>query len=65
MKYIATFIAILALILSIGAINNFLKIKANIEYNTAAEAGYTKDYTFTADKFTNNQREMTLENVRK
>ncbi len=40
-------------------------VNTNIEYSTdeATEEGYTKDYTFTADKFTNNPRVMTLNNA--
>ena len=34
-------------------------------YSSAEEAGYTEDYTFTTDKFTNNPRQITLENVLK
>ena len=34
-------------------------------FDTAVEAGYTDDYTFTTDKFTNNPRIITLKNVLK
>lgn len=34
-------------------------------YSTSTEAGYTEDFTFTVDKFKNNPRTITLENVLK
>lgn len=34
-------------------------------YNTPAEGGYTEDYSFTTDKFTNNPRVIKLKNVLK
>jgi len=40
-------------------------LKTNKVFQTAVEAGYTKDYSFTTDKFTNNPRIITLKNVLK
>jgi hypothetical protein len=36
---------------------------SNTTYETAANGGYTKDYTFTTDRFTNNPRTISLKNA--
>ena len=38
-------------------------LKTNAFYNSTAAAGYTKDYTFVTDKFTNSPRVMRLKNA--
>ena len=38
-------------------------MSSNKIYKSAAEAGYTKDYSFTTDKFTNNPRVIVLKNA--